>query len=139
MPLGWLPRGLPQSVITAHNEAIKMLPEKLTRRQLLFGLSTLPMSMVSKINQVKVRETVCNPKFNIGDYVECHFDRLEDPTYYQRGEVTGITLQQDGTWDYTLLIRECTDSCFVGASDIAYETELVLLARANSKTELFGF
>ncbi|MFM6204743.1 MAG: hypothetical protein ACKPEN_23850 [Planktothrix sp.] len=116
-----------------------MLPEKLTRRQLLFGLSTVPMAMANKINRIQPRETVCNPKFNIGDYVECKFEEPNSSAYYERGEIISIVLQQNGKWDYTFVIRECPESFLIGAHGIGYENELTLLARANSKTELFGF
>ncbi len=115
-----------------------MLSDKLTRRQLLSILPIVPMAVL-RTNSAKVRKTAFSSRFNIGDYVEFRSQDIEDPTYYERGEIAGITLHQTGIWDYTFMICECPENDYVGQFSQAYENELTLLARANSKTELFGF
>lgn len=106
-----------------------MIAQKLlTRRQFLAFLPTLPMAIKSKLNVTN--ESTFNPKFKIGDYVECRFDLEEDPNWYERGEIVGITLESDnGTWDYDFIIRECPEEHFLGLIDQAYEEQLTRFRR----------
>ena len=105
-----------------------MIAQKLlTRRQFLAFLPTLPMAIKSKLNVTN--ESTFNPKFKIGDYVECRFELGEDPNWYERGEIVGITLESDGSWDYDFIIRGCPEEHFLGQIDQAYEEQLTRFRR----------
>lgn len=108
-----------------------MLSEKrlLSRRGFLSLLPIVPMAAIPKGTQ---KSNICNPKFNIGDYVECRFHLEEDPNYYERGEIIGITLERDGVWDYSFIIRECPANWLIGQTDQGYEEQLTLLVKANT-------
>lgn len=107
-----------------------MLSQKrLTRRRFLSFLPTVPMAILG--NKQPQKTSFLNPKFNIGDYVECLFPDAEDSSWYERGEIIGIARDMDGNWDYRFVIRECPHSDWLGLVGEAFEENLILLALAN--------
>lgn len=110
-----------------------MLSEKLTRRQLLFALPTIPMAMLGKVNQsqsIKVNK----PKFSIGDRVEAQGCSERGDAFWERGIIKGIigpdwdlNSTEDG-WLYYYVIEETSYSLdFTGFRGEAFEDELRLI------------
>lgn len=104
--------------------------KRLTRRQFLSILPTVSMAMLDKVKHLQ-KITSYSPKFNIGDYIECQFPDIEEPGWYERGEINSIGTNEEGGWVYHFIVRECPHPACLGATGEASENQLILLVNTN--------